>query len=266
MHRKNINRLAVLASGSTGNAALLQNGRTNILIDAGISAKRLTEGLGAFNLAPEDLHGIVVTHEHSDHIKGLGVLLKKRSIPIFCSAGTAVAIANSFPHIANNIEVIDEFFDIGNIECQSFCVSHDAAQPVGYVFRAGKTKTGYCTDIGCIKPEVHAALYGCDWLVLESNHDPEMLRNGPYPMHLKRRIAGNKGHLSNYEAGGFISTLGMKCGSTVFLAHLSQENNSPVTALREVEQILTQHGLVGSAAISIKMTWPACIAAVELDV
>ena len=166
MQSKKITRMAILASGSSGNSALLQTNKTNIIIDAGISAKRITLAINAFNLCPEDIHGIVITHEHSDHIKGLGVFLKKLSVPLFCRAGAAKEIVRQFPHLYNNIVDIGDFFTIGNVSCEAFAIDHDAADPVGYSFSHDRIKVGYCTDIGRMSATVREKLGDCDILTL----------------------------------------------------------------------------------------------------
>lgn len=264
MHTKNITRMAILASGSSGNAALLQTGKTNILIDAGISAKRIVHSLAAFNLAPEDLHGIVITHEHSDHIKGLGVFLKKRSIPLYCRNGTACEIAKAFPHVSSNLIEIETGFEIERVSCEAFDINHDAIDPVGYSFFNGRTKVGYCTDIGKITEGVRKKLADCDILTLESNHDLEMLKNGLYPRFLQERIAGNRGHLSNFDAGLTLAKLQRKSRCVTFLAHLSRENNHPALAFDTVKKILSEHEICHVKEVELRMSYPDTIASCEI--
>ncbi|MEI6285659.1 MAG: MBL fold metallo-hydrolase [Bacillota bacterium] len=264
MQRNHITRMAILASGSSGNAALLQTGKTNILIDAGISAKRLTMSIGAFNLRPDDLNGIVITHEHSDHIKGLGVFLKKTSVPLYCRAGTATEILRKFPQLCDNIVEISDFFAIGNVSCEAFDIDHDAADPVGYAFSYKRIKVGYCTDIGRMTATVREKLCDCDILTLESNHDPEMLKRGSYPEFLKARISGIRGHLSNLEAGVTLAKLHRAKRCIAFLAHLSRENNRPAVAVETVKNVLIDHNICQLSELEVRLSHPDTVVSCEI--
>ncbi|MFA6074640.1 MAG: MBL fold metallo-hydrolase [Negativicutes bacterium] len=264
MHSKKITRMAILASGSSGNAALVQTNKTNILIDAGISAKRIAVALGAFNLRTEDLQGIVITHEHSDHIKGLGVLLKKIDVPLYCRMATAKEILRQFPNLHDNIVEINDFFAIGNVSCEAFDIDHDAVDPVGYSFFHDRVKVGYCTDLGRMTATVREKLSDCDILTLESNHDPEMLKHGPYPEFLKKRISGVNGHLSNFEAGLTLAKLRRQKRCTTFLAHLSRENNLPAIASETVKKVLKEHDICMINELDVRLSYPDTIVTCEI--
>ena len=235
-----------LASGSGGNAALVSCGDTHLLLDAGISAKQITAGLAALGVAPRDLTAILITHEHSDHVKGLSTFLKKNPLPVYGAADTLDFLdANDIVPAnceLNTLEGREE--DIGCFGVQSFPTSHDVPC-VGYRIHTPDDKTmTIATDLGTLTPPVHEALSGCDLVALESNYDLHMLRSGPYPYYLRARIESVRGHLSNDECSAKLLEL-IQSGCKKFaLCHLSQENNTPSLALQTVFTTLGAAGVV----------------------
>lgn len=230
--------VAVLASGSRGNSTLIQCGQTAILIDAGISCRRIVQGLRACGLEPEALSGIFLTHEHKDHVAGLDVFARHYSqIPIFANERTwaQLPVRRRLPR--TQVRVIPRSCTLGSLQIKSFRIPHDAADPVGYEIFSGDEKCTYLTDCGTITKTVEQAAEGADVMVLEANHDETMLRNGPYPIALQRRIMGEDGHLSNKTAGQFLASLKAP-PREVFLVHLSEKNNTPDRAYQTVKDAL----------------------------
>lgn len=223
-----------LASGSLGNAALVSCGDTHILLDAGISAKRITAGLAALGVKPHQLSAILLTHEHSDHISGLRVLTKKAGAPIYATRPTLWEW-----YKRNRCDEVKALFcpqeagtgaRIGSLWVKSFPTPHDAAGSVGWSIAGENSRMVLCTDLGHVTDQVRRAVEGCDLLVCEANHDVDWVKSGPYPYYLKQRILGDYGHLSN-EAGAELAAFAVEHGTkTVVLAHLSQTNNTPAHA------------------------------------
>ncbi len=225
-----------LASGSSGNAALVSCGSTHILLDAGISARRITSGLKALGVDPAELTAVLVTHEHHDHISGLAVLTKKLRVPVVASSPTCGQLCYKVPFVEDLVrrQQPGTGVQLGELWVESFSTSHDAAGSVGYSISGAGCRVVLATDLGCITPEVRQAVHGCDLLVCETNHDEDWVKSGPYPYHLKARILGDRGHLSN-EAGAELAALGVEAGArAVVLAHLSAENNTPAHAREAV--------------------------------
>lgn len=222
-----------LASGSSGNSILVRDGDTAVLIDAGIGITRLVPALLQAQQNPADLSAILITHEHTDHTAGAFRMAKRYKLPIVANAPTLERIegANSVHHLVLDV---DEELAVGDMLVRPFPVSHDAAQPMGYCIRTTSATVCSATDTGYVTPEMRA-----DLLILESNHDEEMLRTGPYPYFLKRRIFSEKGHLSNDAAAGLLVELAeAERQVSVWLAHLSKTNNSPAIALAAAEHFL----------------------------
>lgn len=238
-----------LSSGSSGNSYLVLTENTALLVDAGISARQIEQRLGYFGIGPQALTGVLITHEHQDHVKGLKVLLKKTDAAVYATAGTAEQLQEMCPGRLNIIAP-GEAFEAGDITAQCFSVSHDAAQPVCYRFRCKDRQISIVTDTGILTDEVYDSMRGADILVLESNHDENILRIGHYPWFLKQRILGEQGHLSNDAAArGLCRLLTEEPDSrrtrdrVVLLAHLSKENNFPELALTTVTNILEEEGI-----------------------
>lgn len=232
-------RFTSIASGSSGNCTYVGSDNTHILIDAGISKKRIEVGLKELDLGLSDLSGIFVTHEHADHIAGLRVILKKYDIPVYATEGTIAGIRASDKNGemlgARFIPVeVDKEITVGDMILNPMCISHDANEPCGYrVFSEGK-KIAVATDLGCYTDYTVECLKGCDALLLEANHDIRMLQTGPYPYQLKRRILGDSGHLSNEKSGELLCRILHDNMKGVFLGHLSKENNLPELAFETV--------------------------------
>lgn len=231
-------RFALLGSGSEGNALVVQVGSTTLLMDCGFSVSESITRLARLGLQAEQLDGILVTHEHGDHIAGVARLARKFDLPVWMTHGTlrfqqaafeGVVITEINPHLT---------FPIGSIEVSPFLVPHDAGEPVQYVFGDGARKLGVLTDTGHATPHIEATLYGCDALVLECNHDETMLRNGRYPASLKQRVGGRFGHLSNDQAATLLSRLDVRGLQHIVAAHLSQQNNAPNLAVAALSGVL----------------------------
>lgn len=232
-------RLCSIASGSSGNCIYVGSETTHLLVDVGISGKRTESGLNSLGLSGTDLDGILITHEHADHISGLGVMSRKYGIPIFATPGTIDAIlsCNSLGKIDSSLfhEVrADEKLIIKDLTVNPMKISHDAAEPVGYRIAYGNRKVGICTDLGVYNDYTVECLKGMDALLIEANHDVNMLQVGPYPYMLKQRILGERGHLSNENSGRLLSRILHDKLQSIILGHLSKENNLPELAYEAV--------------------------------
>lgn len=233
-------RLVVFASGSTGNCALIQGGGRNILLDAGISARRMTAGLAGEGLAPDVLDGIFITHEHADHIAGLRVFTKQHPLPLYASCRTAEALGRTQPELAGLLRPIEPErpLSLGCMTVTAFPTSHDAAQSVGYRVEADGTVLASATDTGRVTNAMLRYLAGADAVLIEANHDLVMLKNGPYPVSLKKRILSDQGHLSNAECTWLAAVLASQGTKSIVLGHLSKNNNLPGLARRTVARAL----------------------------
>jgi phosphoribosyl 1,2-cyclic phosphodiesterase len=240
----------MLASGSRGNCTIVSSSRTKILVDAGISCRETFKRMKAQGDDPHSLAAILITHEHCDHIYGLATLGKKLRIPVFMTGATHQAWARALRNEKGEKPQLEKFerfesghrFQVGDIEVKPFTIPHDAADPVGFTFRAEGIKVGVATDLGYLPVSVRDHLRGCDVLVLESNHDLEMLRVGPYPWSVKQRVMSRVGHLSNGALADFFSSDYDNSAAFVVLAHLSEHNNHPEIARREAEKALAARG------------------------
>lgn len=229
----------VIASGSKGNSTIIVADDTAILIDAGISCKRIIQGLKTCGLEPEDLSGVLLTHEHTDHVAGLPVFSRKTKIPIYANERTWAAMPRRSEIVRESIRVLPRNFVLGNIAIEPFKISHDAADPVGYSLFCGHDKCTYLTDCGFLNEACMEAVKDAETLILEANHDVEMLKHGSYPVALQNRILGKKGHLSNATAAELLA--GLEClPQEVFLAHISHENNSPRMVFNTMNTMLKQ--------------------------
>ncbi len=237
-------RLCSIASGSSGNCIYVGSDSAHVLVDAGISGKRIENGLNSIEMSAGDMDGILVTHEHSDHMKGLGVLARKFQIPIYATAGTIREIQR-MPQVGRLPEGIfreireDAPFQIKDLTVRPFAISHDAAQPVGYRLECGEQAVGIATDLGTFDDYIVENLRQVNALLLEANHDIRMLQVGSYPYYLKQRILGDRGHLSNENAGRLLCRLLHDNLKAVLLGHLSRENNFEELAYETVCQEVT---------------------------
>ncbi len=227
-----------LASGSKGNAILIEDEKSCLLVDAGISARRIEQSLKALHKDAASLSGIVITHEHGDHIKGLPTLCKKYALPIYARPATFKAMSCYDKLPQECLHPLGDSLDLGSFHIEPFSILHDAASPVGYTIENCHQKCAIATDFGFVTSSVQAALADSDILILEANYDLDMLKKGCYPFSLKRRILSNRGHLSNEEAVWTLSRLPGKKPRQVLLAHMSEENNCPEAIMRAVEKIL----------------------------
>ena len=218
--------ILVLASGSSGNCALVRAGGVSILVDAGVSALQISKRLGAFGCSPNELDAVLLTHEHSDHVRGLEVFLRRhRDAPVWTTRGTWSALevrSNGGGELTSSTTR-----RFGDLQVTPVTTSHDAKEPVAYVFDDGHHCAAYCTDTGRFTTLLAQRLQGCELLLLETNHDSDMLRNGPYPWSLKQRIQGSKGHLGNHQSGEAVDLLRSSLLKAVVGLHLSAENNCP---------------------------------------
>ena len=246
----------VLASGSSGNAVYIKNKQTSILIDAGISARKITTALESVGASAAELDAVLITHEHDDHVKGLQTLLKKYRLPVYAKPAAWQAIGFKEPPPDNCYRGMPDSISVGTMKIEPFAISHDAADPVGFNLFCGSTKCSVATDLGFVTDSVKKALALADIMVLESNHDIDMLRQGSYPWMLKKRIMSNRGHLSNNDAAWTLARLPRKQHTHVFLAHLSKENNRHELAHATVSDILRSQGLTIGKDISLHLTFP----------
>lgn len=230
-------RFSSLGSGSRGNATLVETDQTCIMVDCGFSVIETRRRLARLGKTPADIHGILVTHEHSDHISGVAGLARRFAIPVWMTAGTSVM------HADTDIPSLDWFhghaaFAIGDLHITPFPVPHDAREPCQFVFSDGVVRLGVLTDTGSITGHIRQVLDGCEALLLECNHDTAMLANGPYPTRLKRRVGGHLGHLSNAQAADLLSSIDVSALKQLAIAHLSDKNNRPELARSVLAQIL----------------------------
>jgi len=243
-----------LFSGSSGNCLFLNAGTTRVLIDAGISAKRITEALQSIGESPAGLSAILVSHEHSDHVRGIGVLSRKYNIPIYANEATWNGMESELgPVLAKNKMYFNTSreFEIGSVCIKAFPIPHDAAEPVGFNFFIDNKKITTATDIGHINKELLNCFLSSDLMLLESNHDIEMLKVGRYPWFLKQRILGDRGHLSNEMAGKVVAYMAENGTKKFMLGHLSKENNFPELAFQTVYNILSEKNIKVGEDISV---------------
>jgi phosphoribosyl 1,2-cyclic phosphodiesterase len=240
--------VSVLASGSRGNSALVATSSTRILVDAGVSGRETFKRMIAAGEDPCAINAILITHEHADHVAGLQRLATKLGIPVFMTGATHQAWRRALRDEEGNCPKLQKLelfyagkrFVIGDIEVMPFTIPHDAVDPVGFTFRSEGIKIGYATDLGYVPASVRDHLQGCDVLVIESNHDVEMLRVGSYPWSVKQRVMSRVGHLSNDALAEFFTTDYDGKAAYVVLAHLSEHNNHPELALAAAERALSK--------------------------
>ena len=223
-------RFAYLGSGSKGNSAVIKAGGTRLLLDCGFGLRETEKRLQRLGLSAGDLAAIVVTHEHDDHLGGVARLARRHQIPVWLTSGTLAAWRDAPAELARCISP-HEAFVIDDLQIQPYPVPHDAREPCQYVFGDGARRIGVLSDAGSVTPHMRERLSGCDALLIEFNHDAAMLQNGPYPESLKQRVGGSRGHLSNVQAAGLLSSIDCSRLRHLALAHLSETNNTPQLAL-----------------------------------
>ena len=232
--------LCMLSSGSKGNSIYISDGSTSILVDAGLSGIEIERRMKSKELNPEKLDAIVISHEHADHIHGVGVLSRRYSIPVYISKKTFKA-ASPFLGKINEFKKFEcgEKFTINNLTFHPFSISHDAEDTAGFTVSLNSTKIGIATDLGIATTMVKEHLKKCSVLILEANHDPDMLANGPYPWPLKQRIKSRTGHLSNEQSKALLQEIQHDALEHVILSHISETNNTPQKAISVVGQAIT---------------------------
>lgn len=251
-------QISTLASSSKGNASVVSDGETHLLIDTGISALRIRQGLQECGLTINDISGILYTHEHADHFCGLGVLAKKKALQIYCSRYLTRDIRAAAPNAHLTYIEPGCRFNIGNIAITPFQVNHDAADPLGYLFVRDGTRLGYVTDSGLITRGMRNVLTDLHGLYIESNFDPVMLRSSGRPYDLIARIEGDWGHLSNEQAAAFVAEIATPALSHIILGHISPECNTPETASAVMTRTISSLGLltaVHAAHRSCRSPW-----------
>ena len=249
--------LCSFGSGSSGNCYLVRSREKTVLIDAGISTKRIHNGLSEIGVERSSIDGVFITHEHTDHVKGLRVLTKQNpNWKVYATGGTGECIAGQIrdPEQLSSICAGEEI-RLGDMTIRPISVSHDAADPVCYSITSGDASMLIMTDTGYVPQEAASCMKEADLIVLEANHEIDVLKAGPYPYHLKRRILGDRGHLSNETAGETLADCmsGMDRYRQIFLAHLSRENNFPLLAEQTVKNILEEHGFYPGRDYSINV-------------
>jgi phosphoribosyl 1,2-cyclic phosphodiesterase len=251
--------ICTLASGSSGNCSLVTEGCTHVLIDAGISLRRVKCALNELGLEPTALSAIFITHAHTDHISALPSITKHLSVPVFASPLTASGLKCMLPGREELILELESGRELscGELKVRSFITPHDTAESVGYTFSGGGKTFAFVTDTGHITEEILAAVLGADAAVVEANHDLNMLINGPYPQRLKQRILSRRGHLSNDDCGKLSALLWKAGARRIVLAHLSKDNNTPAAALRTVGAALMKAGAVPGRDIELSAAPPS---------
>lgn len=249
-------QIHVLASGSSGNAVLVIMGQHRILVDAGISCRRIERGIAELGMKVNDLDAVLLTHEHRDHVAGLDVLIRRYKLPVYTRTETWKNIGCYKNLPPECCQIINKNIAIKDLQIEAFNISHDAVDPVGYAFYAEGQKCVLVTDLGLVTSEVQQAVRGANALVLEANHDLNMLHQGSYPLFLKQRIRGKRGHLSNVDSGKLLCDIFADKPIEVFLAHLSQENNRPAVAEESVQYMLSQAGIKAGKDVVLHRTFP----------
>ncbi len=248
--------LHTIASGSEGNCLLLTAGETHILVDAGISCRRINAALAALGLSMADVDAVCVTHEHSDHISGLQTMVRRYDVPICTGPATARQLQYRIAGIAPRLRAVEGAFRVGGVTITPFPTSHDVSGGMDYRFDCGGAGVGVLTDTGCVTDEAREVLRGVELLVLESNHDVEWLRSGLYPYPLKARILSDRGHLSNDAAAAFAAEMASWGTRQFVLAHLSRENNTPQRAWDTVSAALTGYDVTVTVAPRGELSQP----------
>lgn len=252
-------KFSVLASGSTGNSFYIEGKSGKVLVDAGLSGKQVEKLLTEVGADASELDAILITHEHSDHIKGVGVLARRYQLPVYANAKTWEQLDRQLGTLAEDQRKLmeaGETIDFGTMKVESYGISHDAAEPMGFCFHEEDAKVSLTTDLGYVSQRIKDTVRGSDAYIFEANHDVEMLRMGSYPWNTKRRILSDVGHLSNDTAGEALTEILEGKGETVYLAHLSKENNMTELARLTVKNILEESGLHDGTHVQLKDTSP----------
>ncbi|NMA95090.1 MAG: MBL fold metallo-hydrolase [Clostridiales bacterium] len=251
-------KLCSLFSGSSGNATYIGNDKTHILVDSGLSGIKVKTALKHIGVKPDSIGAIVITHEHTDHIQSAGVLSREFDIPIYANEKTWEQMEKRLGALSpKNMRLFynDMDFYIDNINVSPFSIPHDAADPVGFCFYYRSSKISIATDLGYTNKKIIDKMKDSNVVLLEANHDIDMLANGPYPYHLKRRIRGTRGHLSNEDAGGVAVELAKGNVTHLLLAHLSEKNNAPNLAHETVSDYLRSNDIAIGEDIVLDMTY-----------
>ncbi|MFC7440137.1 MBL fold metallo-hydrolase [Laceyella putida] len=239
-------KFSVLASGSTGNSTFIESDGVRVLVDAGLSGKQIEQRLRQIDIDPSTLSAIFVTHEHIDHVRGLGVLSRRYQIPIYMNEATWRHLPSSVGEVPEPLQHVLETgaaLELGDLRIESFAISHDAAEPVAFHIQHGDDILSIVTDLGYVNQRIIDRVSGSHAIVWESNHDVEMLRMGAYPWNVKRRILSDTGHLSNEDAGAALTEILKGWGENVYLAHLSRDNNLSELAHLTVKNIIEETGM-----------------------
>lgn len=255
-------RFASLGSGSAGNSMIIEQANTRLLLDCGFGLKETISRLARLDILPEQLSGVLITHEHDDHAKGAFKLAQKLNIPVWLSHGTRVMTERYLPKTGDvTLHEIDSHtpFSIGDLEITPYPVPHDAREPTQFTFTDGQAKLGVLTDVGNATPHIVAVLNGCDALVLECNHDLSMLQSGPYSYALKKRVGGQLGHLDNSHAAALLAQLDTTKLKHILAAHLSAKNNTQALAKQALSTVLScEDDWIGIATQSEGFAWRSC--------
>ncbi len=241
----------LLGSGSTGNTTLVSDGTSHILVDIGLSGRETARRLREYGLGPENISAVVVSHEHGDHCRGVGPFVKNLDIPVFMTEGALASSGMKLGPRKHRPISAGERFDVCGFDFTSFSVPHDAVDPLGFVIEKDGARIAIALDLGYVSKLVHERLKGCDAIVLESNHDVQMLKVGPYPWALKQRVMSRRGHLSNDSVAKYLADGFDGSARYVVLAHLSQKNNLPELAMLSAQRAL--EGRAGSLIVQTKL-------------
>lgn len=251
-------RFSILASGSTGNAIYIETDRVRLLVDAGLSGRQLETLLHRIDVRPESLDALLITHEHADHVKGLGVMARRYGLPIYTNEATWQALPRSVGEIderQKHILATGTAMTFSDVEVETFGTSHDAAEPMGFCFYHRQAKLSLMTDLGYVSDKIKEKVRESDVLICEANHDTEMLRMGHYPWNVKRRILSDVGHLSNEDAGDALLDIIDSRSEHVYLAHLSRDNNMIDLARMTVTHILQEGGVEVGREVTLHDTY-----------
>lgn len=255
-----MNRLATLFSSSSGNCTLISNDDTNILIDAGVSASRVISALGEFNLDICEIDGILVTHEHTDHIKSVGVLSRKYNIPVYANEPTMKEIIASVGDLHDRNIVVTQCghpFDIRSVNVMPFSIPHDAVSPMGYTVNLGNNRVSVATDTGNITKSMLVNMSKSDAVLIEANHDVDMVKNSKYPYSIKKRILSDTGHLSNENAAWLATQLALWGTKKIILGHISCHNNIPELAYSVAQKKLNENNIHPNRDVILKVAQKA---------